>query len=113
MMKYPCLIPKSMCKTDIDVVVEQEGVDKYGDPLSAFNWSGKCNYQDKGKTVLTADKRLIQLSGCALIPGDIAPELPAITSGTIIVFGETRTIYEGTKARNPDGTVNYTRLDVE
>lgn len=112
MMKYPCLIPKSMCKTDIEVVIEQEGVDKYGDPLPAFSWSGKCNYQDKGKTVLTADKRLIQLSGCVLIPGDIAPGLPAITSGDIIVFGETRTIYEGTKARNPDGTVNYTRLDV-
>ena len=55
---------------------------------------------------------LIKLEGCALIPGDIAPELPVITKGDITVFGVTRHIYKGTKCRNPDGTVNYVRLDV-
>lgn len=112
-MKYPCLILKQFCKTEIDVEIEQEGTTKYGEPLEAVKWSGRCNYQDKGKTVLTAEKKLIQLSGCALIPGDIAPELPVISSGCITVFGIKRKIYEGTKARNPDGSVNYTRLDVE
>lgn len=112
-MKYPCLILKQYCKTDIVVEIEQEGVTKYGEPLEPIRWEGKVNYQDKGKTVLTAEKKLIQLSGCALIPGDIAPQLPVITSGTIEVFGEKRKIYQGTKARNPDSTVNYTRLDVE
>lgn len=111
-MKYPCLIPEKLCTTDIEVVLEQEGVNKYGEPIEALKWSGKCNYQDKGKSVLTADKKIIQLSGCALIPKDIAPDLPNITGGTITVFGQKRTIYEGTKARNPDGTVNFVRLDV-
>lgn len=32
--------------------------------------------------------------------------------GDIKVFGVTRHIYKGTKCRNPDGTVNYVRLDV-
>ena len=41
-----------------------------------------------------------------------APELPVITKGDIKVFGVTRHIYKGTKCRNPDGTVNYVRLDV-
>ena len=112
-MKFPCLIQKRYCKTDIDVEIDREGVTVYGEPLEPVKWSGKCNYQDKGKTVLTSDKKLIQLSGCALIPGDIAPELPSISGGTIKVFGVSRKIYEGTKARNPDGSVNYTRLDVE
>lgn len=112
-MKYPCLVPKQFCKTDIEVEIDREGVTKYGEPLEQVKWNGKCNYQDKGRTVLTAEKKLIQLSGCAMIPGDIAPELPVITGGTITVFGEKRKIYEGTKARNPDGSVNYTRLDVE
>ncbi len=112
-MKYPCLILKQFCETEIEVELEQEGLTKYGEPLDTFKWSGACNYQDKGKTVLTAEKKLIQLSGCALIPGDIAPELAVISSGTIKVFGIERKIYEGTKARNPDGSVNYTRLDVE
>ncbi len=111
-MNYPCLIPKQFCKTDIEVKIRREGLNVYGEPLEPVCWAGKCNYQDKGKTVLTAEKKLIQLSGCALIPGDIAPEFPVISGGTIKVYGEDRRIYEGTKARNPDGSVNYIRLDV-
>jgi hypothetical protein len=30
----------------------------------------------------------------------------------LTVFGEKRTIAKGVKARNPDGSVNYTELDV-
>ena len=111
-MKYPCLVDKRFCKTPIHVVIEQEGVDKYGDPLESVIIDTFCNYQDKAKTVLTAEKKLIQLSGCALIPGDVAPSLPTISGGSITVNGVKRRIYEGTKARNPDNTVNYTRLDV-
>jgi hypothetical protein len=95
-----------------DEQIEQEGRNVYGEPLKPVIWDGLCNYQDSGKTVLTAEKVLIQLEGCALIPGDIAPELPVITEGDITVFGVTRHIYKGTKCRNPDGTVNYVRLDV-
>ncbi len=111
-MKFPCLVPAWVCKTDIEVCIEQEGVNKYGEPLETIKWTGKANYQDKGKTVLTAEKKLIQLSGCALIPGDIAPDIPVISGGTIKIYGVERYIYEGTKARNIDGTVNFTRLDV-
>lgn len=112
-MKYPCLIPKQFCKTDIYVELDKEGLNNYGEPFEPVCWSGKCNYQDKAKTVLTAEKKLIQLSGCAMIPGDIAPELPNITTGTITVNGAKRYIAQGEKARNPDGTVNYIRLDVK
>lgn len=112
-MKYPCLVPKHLCKTDIEVEISQEGLTKYGEPLPSVVWFGKCNYQDSAKTVLTSEKKLIQLSGCALIPGDIVPALPNISGGIIKVNGEIRRIFKGTKARNPDGTVNYTRLDVE
>lgn len=111
-MRYPCLILKSMCKTEIHLEITQEGRNVYGEPLEPVIWDGLCNYQDSGKTVLTAEKVLIQLEGCALIPGDIAPEMSLITQGDIIVSGEKRHIYKGTKCRNPDGTVNYTRLDV-
>ena len=111
-MKYPCLILKSMCKTEIHLEIEQEGRNVYGEPLEPIIWDGLCNYQDSGKTELTVEKVLIKLEGCALIPGDIAPELPVITKGDITVFVVTRHIYKGTKCRNPDGTVNYVRLDV-
>lgn len=111
-MKYPCLVPKSLCKTDIQLSIEQEGINKHGEPLDVVSVDTKCNYQDRGKTVLTAEKKLIQLSAVALIPGDIAPTLPTISGGTATVNGVNRRIYQGIKARNPDGTVNYTEVDL-
>ena len=75
-----------------------------------MNYSGKCNYQDKAKTVLTPEKKLVEITGTVLIPGDACPELPVISGGSAVVFGVERRIQQGTKARNPDGTVNYTEV---
>lgn len=91
-------------------MMEQEGRDKYGDPLPCLEYSGKCNYQDKAKTIFTADKKMVQITGSALFPGDICPELPVISGGTATIFGIKRKIQETRKARNPDGTVNYTEV---
>lgn len=112
-MKYPCLVKKKYCKTPIRVVVNQEGISEDGEPLTALEVDLLCNYQDSAKTILTAEKKLVQISGTALFPGDIAPEIPELSGGTVIVFGVERQIINGMKARNPDGTVNYTRLDVQ
>jgi hypothetical protein len=111
-MKYPCLVDKRFCKTPIHVEVIPEGVDKYGDPYPAIEFDGPCNYQDTGKTVLTVEKVLVQLTGIVLFPGDIAPDLPTLSGGTATVYGVERTIFQGTKARNPDGTVNYCKLEL-
>ncbi len=110
-VRYPCLIDKRFCKTAVNVEIAPEGTDR-GEPLPLVTWSGNANYQDKAKTILTAEKKLIQLTGCALIPGDIAPDLPTLSGGTVTVNGVKRRLYEGAKVRNPDGTVNHTRLDV-
>lgn len=109
-MKYPCLAPKRLCRTDISLQMDREGLNEYGEPLEAVAYSGKCNYQDKAKTVLTAEKKLIEITGFALFPGDICPELPVISGGSAVIFGAQRRILEGRKARNPDGTVNYTEV---
>lgn len=109
-MKYPCLVPGALCKTDISLEFEREGLTKYGEPLPVVAYSGKCNYQDKARTIFTAEKKLVQITGSALFPGDICPELPVISSGSAVVFGVKRQIQQGRKARNPDGTVNYTEV---
>ena len=111
-MRDPELIDKRFCKTDIKVILEREGINKYGEPLSSITLMLKCNYQDSAKTVLTAEKKLIQLFGSALFAGDICPELPTFSGGSVEVLGVKRRIFQGFKARNPDGTVNYTRLDL-
>lgn len=109
-MKYPCLVPKRLCKTDIMLSFDREGLNEYGEPLPAIQYTGKCNYQDKAKTVLTAEKKLIQITGSALLPGDICPQIPVISGGEAVIFGEKRRILEGRKARNTDGTVNFTEV---
>lgn len=109
-MRYPCLVPEKLCRTDIYVEIEAEGITEDGAPIPAFSATLKCNYQDGGKRILTEEQKLVQISGTALFPGDICPDIANITGGIAEVHGMRRIIAEGRKARNPDGTVNYTEL---
>ena len=111
-MKYPNLIRKQDCKIPIKVSIDREGISKDGEPLKALEINLMCNYQESAKTILTDEKKKVVISGTAFFSGDIAPNIPSISGGTVTVFGEKRRIARGMKARNPDGTVNYTRLDV-
>lgn len=111
-MKYPCLVPKRLCRTPVFVHLESEGITNQGEPEKVLDLYLMCNFQDKVKTILTAEKKLVQVTGAAMFPGDIAPDFPSISGGTVTVFGEERRIVQGMKARNPDGTVNYCRLEV-
>lgn len=109
-MNFPCLVLPQFCTTDITLELEKEGLNKYGEPLEPVPYQGKCNYQDKAKKVLTAEKKLIEITGTAIFPGDICPELPVISGGSAVVYGVKRRIAQGKKARNPDGTVNFTEV---
>lgn len=111
-MKYPCLVPKYLCKTKIHVRLESERINNLGEPEKVLELDLKCNFQNRAKTVLTTEKKLVQITGTALFTGDIAPEFPSLSGGTVTVFGEERRILQGTKVRNPDGTVNYCQLEV-
>ena len=111
-MKYPCLVPKRLCKTDIHVHLESEDTDNHGQPEKALDLELKCNFQDRAKTILTAEKKLVQITGTAMFPGDIAPDLPTLSGGWVTVFGAERRIEQGSKNRNPDGTVNFCTLEV-
>lgn len=109
-MKYPAVVPKRLCKTEISLELEREGINEYGEPFAPVQYKGKCNYQDKARRIFTDEKKIIEVTGTALFPGDICPELPVISGGTATIFGVKRNIKEGRKGRNPDGTVNYTEV---
>lgn len=129
-MKFPRLVRKSHCKTPIEVTLYGEDISEDGAPIivrqyrvvypsdSVFPSDGLigenlfCNWQDSAKTILTKEQKKVKISGMALFNGDIAPELPVISGGYIVINGVQREIAKGVKARNPDGTVNYTELDV-
>lgn len=112
-MVWPKLIPPALCTTAAKVRVDTGGTDEDGAPVPALTVEAACNYQSGGRVVLTADKREVQIAGVCLFDGDIAPDLPELTSGTVEVAGGVYKLFRGSKARNPDGTVNYTRLELE
>ena len=136
-MKYPSLVPPHLCRTPAHVVIYGEGISEDGEPIKALEGDFKCNYQDGAKTILTKEQKYVEISGSALFNCDIAPEIPAISDGEAYIFlrymlypnerlkpdevlmpgtqnqiGRKRKILKGTKARNPDGSVNYTRLEL-
>ena len=107
---WPSLVPPGVCKTPCTVVLTTgEGEDCT--PIVAATLELKCNWQDHPKQVLDANRRLIQLGGVALFTGDIAPTVDVL-AGTVEIFGAKWTIHKGTKCRNADGTVNYTKLEL-
>ena len=110
MSKWPQLVLPQFCTTALQVHIESE---EDGDPASIVDWSGTCNYQDKAKKVYTSEKVLVEVTGTCLIPGDIAPDLDVISAGKVTIMGTNRDIAIGTKARNPDGSVNYTQLELK
>lgn len=109
-MKYPKLV--RMAKTPVHVVIEAEHTNEYGERETLLVDDFKCNYQDAGKINFTAQKQSSQVTGTIYIDGDILPGVAVISAGYVEIFGERRDIKTGSKARNFDGSVNYTRLDV-
>ena len=103
-----------MCaRTPVRVVIEGADPNNYGERRTLLDARFKCNYQDSSGAKITAKKQDIPASASALISGDIAPGIERIGCGYVVIHGIKRNIVAGTKWRNPDGTVNYCRLDVE
>lgn len=112
-MKWPSLVPDKVCITPIHIKIEDVGLSEEGEPIIILEGDFRCNFQDQAHKILTAEQKLVTLSGKAYLNGDIAPDLAVISGGEVEVFGIKRKLYKGTKARNPDGTVNYTLLELE
>lgn len=110
-MKLP--FPDWVLVTPIKVVVDVPGEDGV-DEQEIFN--GKCNFNEKSKTVMNAEKQLVTLSGSCIFKGDIYPDKPI--KGNITLLDnednelESRQIYTYRKIRNPDGSIFSTELDL-
>lgn len=135
-MKYPKLVPPRLCTAGVKVQF-LGNLDIEGNEEILCEFSGKCNLQYKTKQVYTTDKRLITIAATALFDGDIAPDI-LYPKGTLFLkdlfsldcengaqletesgetlemfaIGKEYRIHRITKERNPDGSVNYTRLEL-
>lgn len=107
---WPRLVPQRVCKAPCTVVLT-DGFREDGAPIEVKRLELNCNWQDTPKQTLNAERQLIQLNGTAFFDGDIAPDVDVL-AGTVEIYGKAWTIYRGSKCRNPDGTVNYTKLEL-
>jgi hypothetical protein len=112
-MKYPKLVRKSDCKTPVKVTVFSKDLGEDGEQITYGTIETYCNYQSSGKRVIDDKQQLIDVTGVALFSDDIFSTLSEITHGEVEIFGEKREIIKGSKARNPDGTVNFVRLELK
>lgn len=111
-MKYPKLVRPQDCRTPCTVILHAEGIDEDGAPAAAFTGALHCMYQSSSRRVRTAKHEEVTLTAVVYLAEDFCPVLPEIPDGEITVLGVKRRIVSGRKARNPDGTVNYIRLEV-
>ena len=105
-LKYPAFADVTPVKITL-----VSGLDEEGEPIKVGEWSGKCNYSEKSQISVDKDGKKVVLAAVIHICGDIAPSLPAI-DGSVEINGITRNIHYASRPRNPDGSVNHTRLEL-
>lgn len=111
-MKWPKLVPDAVCRTTITIRLEEEGVNEDGSPKTGGVIKTMCNLQQKSRWSMNEERRLIELRATALFNGDIAPELETLAGTVEIEGGASWVIHAAGRSRNPDGTVNYTCLEL-
>ena len=109
-MGFPKLVRNA--KTAVHVVIEAEDPNEYGEREVLLDANLLCNYQDAASVRRSSEKQTPSVTGTIYIDGDILPGVAAISSGYVEIFGERREVMKGCKARNLDGSVNYTRIEV-
>ena len=109
-MRWPELVPETVCTTPITVNLDASGINEDGSPKAGQTIETMCNFQQKSKWSMDGERRLLQLQATALFRGDIAPELEVLVGTVTTKNGGSWVIHSSSRARNPDGTVNYTCL---
>ena len=87
-------------------------IDEDGAEAITNYWEGLCNFSESNKRVQNNKGLWVHLSGVVHIKGDIFPNVPVISNGYVIFNGQKINISKATRPRNPDGTVNHTRLEL-
>lgn len=101
-LPWPSFLENSLVK----VIKEADG--PFG-PIETELYSGKALYDPKGKSIMTAEKQLVQLTGKVVIKGDINPGEPTF-KGYVTFNGSHQPIHGTLKVLNPDGSVYSTEV---
>ena len=109
-MKYP-KIPKAFLKTDVELTITSDKTGTNGKAGVVLHGKFKCNYQSVNTKNSTEVERSKGISSVILIDGNIfKSDKNEGAGGVASIYGIKHNIVEISLVRNPDGTVNYTRI---
>lgn len=111
-MKYPKLVRKCDCKIPVEIHFYIDDLNEDGQQIEINVLNAKCNYQEESKNDITDKSNISRGIGKIYFHDDIIPNYENINDGYVVILGNKRQIQKVIKSRNPDGTVNYLRLDV-
>ena len=77
------------------------GYTEDGEPMEAHSWTGKVNFSERAGRIQDKDGVWVKLSGVIHVKGDIVDG-----------YGREMKIVSYSRPRNPDGSVNHTRLEL-
>nr|DAQ49099.1 MAG TPA: Minor capsid protein [Caudoviricetes sp.] len=104
---------KKLLNNQCDIKLYQEGLSEEGEPLTSLNLKKqKCRFVEKTKIIISSDGRKVELLGKVILLGDIAPNIKKISGGEVIFNDSKYEIYQGSRPRNPDGSVHHTTLEL-
>lgn len=107
---YPKLVRKACTPAHITLYAAEPN--EFNEREVILEGDFLVNMQAGGGVVFTAEKQRIQLSGVLLCDGDICPACDSLAVGKAEISGARYDILRVQKCRNPDGSVNYTRIEV-
>ena len=102
-----------LLNNNCDVELYQEGLSEEGEPLTSLELKNqKCRFVEKTKIIISSDGKKVELIGKVILLGDIAPKIKKISGGQVRINDLEYEIYQGSRPRNPDGTVHHTTLEL-
>ncbi|SDY13261.1 hypothetical protein [Eubacterium barkeri] len=107
-MPQPLPFPDFLLNTSVRIV--QSTINEDGESSEILLYDGKAIYDEKSRSVLDAQRRLVTLSGKIIAKGDIYPG--QLLEGYVEVGPDKKFIYNAARIRNPDGSVFSTELDL-
>lgn len=108
-MRFPNF-PNSLFKTDVEVVIYSDETSMTGKPVEILNKKFECNYQSVNIKNSSELERSRGVNAVILIKGNIFKNDNLSCGGYVKAFGIKADIVDVSLVRNPDGTVNYTRI---
>lgn len=110
-MKWPRLVVPWACRVPVTLrLVQGDGED--GAPIEARPIHTLCSLDERQRQVLDKERRMVRLAAVLLFDGDPAPGMAEIAGRAELADGRCWDILRAERARDPDGGVNYTRLEV-